>query len=131
VDLPLDRGPEFNFSCSLLSCVAGSLQLLSLTSCAFCLTLMIGYLRNFKVVCLTPVNIIEEKLGCSLLYNLPSHLQQHDFLCVFMCRKLQAIEIYAPSITTFVFREPPMKMFISYPSLMKQMVMNLCSEGLP
>jgi hypothetical protein len=144
VDLPLDHGPEFNFSCSLLSCVAGSLQLLSLTSCAFHPTLMIGCLRNLKAVCLTLVNITEEELGCFLscttsldklevsqcneitMLKIPSHLPQLDFLRVFMCKKLQAIEIFAPNITTFVLRGPHVKMFISDSSLMKKMVLNGC-----
>ncbi|WVZ59654.1 hypothetical protein U9M48_009766 [Paspalum notatum var. saurae] len=56
--------------------------------------------------------------------KIPSHLQQLNFLRVFLCRNLQMIEIYAPKVSTFLFMGPPMKISISNASQMKSMSMN-------
>ncbi|WVZ59655.1 hypothetical protein U9M48_009766 [Paspalum notatum var. saurae] len=142
MDLPRDYGLNFNFPCSLLSCAASSLQSLSLSSCAFCSTLTIDCLSNLKKVCLTVVRITDEQLGCLFscamsleklelsqcdgitFLKIPSHLQQLNFLRVFLCRNLQMIEIYAPKVSTFLFMGPPMKISISNASQMKSMSMN-------
>ncbi|KAJ1257650.1 hypothetical protein BS78_10G011800 [Paspalum vaginatum] len=142
MDLPLNSDLSFNFPCSLLSCAASSLQSLSLSSCAFCPTLMIGCLGNLRKVCPRAVRITEEELGCLFFcaisleklevsqcdgitcLKIPSHLQQLSFLQVFLCRNLRVVEIYAPKVSTFSFTGPPTKISISNSSQMKNMTMD-------
>lgn len=50
LDLPQFYGLKFNFPCSLLSHAGSSLQSLSLSSCAFRPTVMVGCLRSLKCV---------------------------------------------------------------------------------
>ncbi|PNT67164.1 hypothetical protein BRADI_3g21793v3 [Brachypodium distachyon] len=64
VDLPDDHSPKYNFPCLLLSCAASSIQSLSLSSCAFRPTFIIGCLRNLKSLYLRLVPITEEELEC-------------------------------------------------------------------
>uniref|UniRef100_A0A0A8ZF11 Uncharacterized protein n=1 Tax=Arundo donax TaxID=35708 RepID=A0A0A8ZF11_ARUDO len=142
VELPRDHRPKYNLSCSLLSCSGSSLQSISLFSCAFRPTLRIGCLKSLKSVCLKLVNITGEELGCLFsstislevlevshcdeitFLNIPSHLQKLSILKVFMCKSLQMIEIYAPKLSTFSFRGPPMEILISDSSELKYMVMH-------
>ncbi|XP_062193639.1 uncharacterized protein LOC133897084 [Phragmites australis] len=142
VELPQDHRPKYNFSCSLLSCAGSSLRSLSLFSCAFRPTLRIGCLKSLKSVCLKFVHITGEELGCLfsstisleelevslcdeiIFLNIPSHLQQLSTLKVFMCKRIQTIEIYAPKVSTFLFKGPPMEIFISNSSQLKYMVMD-------
>ncbi|XP_062227911.1 uncharacterized protein LOC133926145 isoform X2 [Phragmites australis] len=145
VDLPQDHGLEYSFSCLLLSCAARSLQSFSLSYCAFHPTLIIGCLKNLRSVCLRLVHITEEELGCFFsctisleklevsqcneitLLKIPSHLQQLSILRVFLCRRLQMIQIYAPKVTTFSFGGPPTRISIRNSPQLKTMAMDgLC-----
>lgn len=100
-------------------------------------------------MCLTVVRITEEELGCLFscaisleklevsqcdgitFLKIPSHLQKLHILRVFLCRRLQVIEVYAPKVSTFLFRGPPMKISISDSSQPKRMTMNgECYSGM-
>lgn len=140
--LDLPQHLKFNFSCSLISSAATSLQSFSLTYCSFHPKLTIGYLRNLKNVCLTLVHITEEELGCFFsctifleklevkhcdditCLKLPYYLQQLSALRVFLCRRLQMIEINAPKVSTFLFSGPLIKISISNSSQLKSVTMN-------
>ncbi|CAL4970999.1 unnamed protein product [Urochloa decumbens] len=142
VELPQHHRPEYSLSCSLLSCAGSSLQSISLFSCGFHPTLMIGCLKSLKSVCLNLVRTTGEELGCLFssripleyveLHNcneitflsIPSHLQELSTLKVFMCKRLQIVEIYAPNVTTFLFSGPPMQILISNSSQLKYMIMH-------
>lgn len=141
LDLPRINSLPFNLSCSLISSAASSLHSLSLTFCAFHPTPTIG-LRNLKNVRLALVHITEEELGCLFScttslekfevfwchdftsLKIPSHLQKLSFLRVFLCRRLQMIEINAPNVSTFMFRGPPMKISIINSSQLKRVAMD-------
>lgn len=141
VKLPLDYSPEYNFTCSVLSCAGSSLQYISLFSCAFHPTLRIGYLKSLKGVYLSHVHTTGEELGClfsstaSLEYihltscneitflNIPSHLQALSILMVFACTSLQIIEIYAPNLTRFCFAGPPIEILTNNSLQLKYMRM--------
>ncbi|CAN6191934.1 unnamed protein product [Urochloa humidicola] len=149
LDLPRIQSIGFNFSCSLISIAASSLQSFSLSYCGFHPTPTIGCLRSLKNVSLTLVHITEEELGCFFdctisleklevsqceditFLKIPSHLHQLSILRVFLCRRLQMIEVNAPKVSTFLFRGPPMKISISNPSQLKNMTMNgQCYSGM-
>nr|TKW23091.1 hypothetical protein SEVIR_4G270900v2 [Setaria viridis] len=142
VELPQHLMLNYNLPCSLLSCAGSSLQSISLFSCAFHPILRIGCLKSLKSVCLNLVHTTGEEIGClfsstiSLEYIelsncnettfliIPSHLQELSTLKVYMCTRLQTIEIYAPNLTTFLFSGPPMEILISNSSQLKYMTMH-------
>ncbi|KAI5018375.1 hypothetical protein ZWY2020_043263 [Hordeum vulgare] len=142
VDLPQDHNAKYDFTCSVLSCAATSIQSLALSSCAFHPTITIGCFRNLRSLCLKLVLITEEELGCFFsctisleklevsqcneitLLKIPPHLHQLCILGVFLCQRLQVVEIYAPKVATFMFRGPPTKISITNPSQLRIMTMD-------
>ncbi|KAL6844556.1 hypothetical protein ACP4OV_025215 [Aristida adscensionis] len=142
VELSEVHRPKFNFSCSLLSCAGNSLRSISLLSCTFRPTSGIGCLKSLKSVCLKFVHITGEELGCLLssavsleelgvsycdeitFLDIPSHLLHLSILKVFMCKRLQMIQIYAPKLTALFFEGPPMEIFFSDSSQLKYMIMH-------
>ncbi|VAH07080.1 unnamed protein product [Triticum turgidum subsp. durum] len=142
VDLPQDQSAKYDFPCSVLSCAASSIQSLAPSACAFRPTIIIDCFRNLKSLCLKLVLITEEELGCFFsctisleklevsqcneitFLKIPSHLQQLCILRVFLCQKLQVVEIYAPKVATFMFCGPPTKISITNPSQLKIMTMD-------
>lgn len=147
LDLPRIDSLRFNLSCSLLSSAASSLHSFSLSFCAFHPTPTIG-LRNLKNLCLTVVHITEEELGCLFScatslekfevtrcddftsLKIPSDLQKLRFVRIFICRRLQLIEINAPKVSTFLFRGPPMKISINSSQLRSMALHGQCYSGM-
>uniref|UniRef100_A0A0D9XGQ6 At1g61320/AtMIF1 LRR domain-containing protein n=1 Tax=Leersia perrieri TaxID=77586 RepID=A0A0D9XGQ6_9ORYZ len=134
---PVQDKPMFNFSCSLLSSAGSSLQSVSFFACGFHPTLRTGCFKSLRSVYFKFVHITSEELGCLLFstvslekleisrcdqltfLNIPSHLEQLSTLHVLVCQNLQLIEIYAPKLTTFCFRGPPIKILTSDSSHLK------------
>ncbi|TVT98475.1 hypothetical protein EJB05_56240, partial [Eragrostis curvula] len=146
LDLPQYQGQFFNFSCLLLSRAANSLQYLSLSFCVFRPTPKVGCLRNLKRLSLRHVHITENELECFLsrtisledlevyrcdmvtFLKVPSHLQQLSILRVFLCRRLNMIEIYAPKVSTFVFTGPTIEILVNDMSQLKNVTLDDTSD---
>ncbi|XP_015696592.1 uncharacterized protein LOC102710527 [Oryza brachyantha] len=139
---PLRSKRVFDLSCSLLSCAASSLQSISFFYVGFHPTLSSGCFSSLRSVCFRYVDITTEELGCLLsstfslqkleinscdqltFLNIPSHLQHLTILNVSWCTNLQRIEIYAPKLTTFDFRGPPMKIITGDSSHLKDVTLH-------